>query len=374
MPDERAAVPARVPRRSSWTSDRLTSSKDGGCPPWRLTGRASSSTRTTSRCSRRPAAWRWCSAGRRRNASERRRDAMARGRATPDIRPTSRCSTTSGWRWPPPDARRGAAAPGIRATVSRDARRRDASIGPAARRSEGDLPAALRQIETRPRRRLARRRSAPSSSRCCDGSIACREARERAGTGWRSIRRAACSAMKPSRQAARTRVSGCTWARTPTAFSIWSIITSRIGALPDALGLLERRYPRVDPPAREPGAVSPQESPLVPYYRGYLRGIAGGDCRERTIARHERWRRPMSFRTARSSYDVLRAALKANRDDQHGALSARLAIPRRADSSSPPSRSGSRSGEPVRRSRRCIATWRSHCSSHFAPGAGRLST
>ncbi|MEO5568942.1 MAG: hypothetical protein ABIR92_10645, partial [Gemmatimonadaceae bacterium] len=87
-----------------------------------------------------------------------------------------------------------------------------------------------------------------------------------------------------------------------------------IGADADALALLERRYPRVDPPAREPGALTPQESPLIPYYRAFLRrhtgGSADGDYREaRALAT------AYVFPNRRSSYDVLRAAVTAKRDD-----------------------------------------------------------
>jgi tetratricopeptide (TPR) repeat protein len=87
-----------------------------------------------------------------------------------------------------------------------------------------------------------------------------------------------------------------------------------IGAHADAVRLLERRYPRVDPPAREPGAVAPQESPLIPYYRAYLRRHTGensdGDYREaRSLAT------TYVFPNRRSSYDVLRAAVTAKSDD-----------------------------------------------------------
>jgi tetratricopeptide (TPR) repeat protein len=87
-----------------------------------------------------------------------------------------------------------------------------------------------------------------------------------------------------------------------------------LGAHADALRLLERRYPRVDPPAREPGAVAPHESPLIPYYRAYLRRQTGGnpddDYREaRSLAT------TYVFPNRRSSYDVLRAAVTAKSDD-----------------------------------------------------------
>ena len=48
-----------------------------------------------------------------------------------------------------------------------------------------------------------------------------------------------------------------------------------IGAYDDALGLLERQYPPVQGSSREPGAVAPEESPLLAYYRGYVRERLG---------------------------------------------------------------------------------------------------
>jgi hypothetical protein len=87
-----------------------------------------------------------------------------------------------------------------------------------------------------------------------------------------------------------------------------------IGAYRDALDLLERRYPTVDPPAREAGAVAPHESPLALYYRGFLRQLTGGSAeadyaaaRTRSIA--------YAFPNRRSSYAVLRSALHAQPDD-----------------------------------------------------------
>jgi tetratricopeptide (TPR) repeat protein len=87
-----------------------------------------------------------------------------------------------------------------------------------------------------------------------------------------------------------------------------------LGAAVDAFQVLDRRYPRVDPPAREPGAIPPHESPLVAYYRGYLAGLGGGHAEEdyreaRSLATS------YVFPNRRSSYDVLRAALKAKPDD-----------------------------------------------------------
>ena len=51
----------------------------------------------------------------------------------------------------------------------------------------------------------------------------------------------------------------------------------QIGACDDALKVLDRRYSPVSPNETEPGAVLPQENPLVVYFRGYCRAQMGGD-------------------------------------------------------------------------------------------------
>jgi tetratricopeptide (TPR) repeat protein len=51
----------------------------------------------------------------------------------------------------------------------------------------------------------------------------------------------------------------------------------RLGLYADALAVLEKVYPQSAPNQSEPGAVLPQNSPLVVYYRGYVRGKMGGD-------------------------------------------------------------------------------------------------
>jgi tetratricopeptide (TPR) repeat protein len=87
-----------------------------------------------------------------------------------------------------------------------------------------------------------------------------------------------------------------------------------IGAHADALELLDRAYPRVEPPAREIGAVPPRDSPLVAYYRGYVRGRLGGSGGgDYEVARSL----PTAyvFPNRRSSYAVLRAAIEANPQD-----------------------------------------------------------
>jgi len=86
-----------------------------------------------------------------------------------------------------------------------------------------------------------------------------------------------------------------------------------IGAYDDALALLDRQYPPVAA-LREPGAVGPNESPLVAYYRGYVHEKIGGDA-----ARDFKAARALPttyvFPSRRSSYAVLKTALKADPAD-----------------------------------------------------------
>lgn len=87
-----------------------------------------------------------------------------------------------------------------------------------------------------------------------------------------------------------------------------------IAAWDDALDLLERQYPNVEPPLREPGAVAPAQSPLVAYYRAYVRTRAGGNAApDLQVARSL----PTTyvFPSRRSSYAVLDHALKIDPND-----------------------------------------------------------
>jgi tetratricopeptide (TPR) repeat protein len=87
-----------------------------------------------------------------------------------------------------------------------------------------------------------------------------------------------------------------------------------IGAFDDALALLDRQYPSVEAPMREPGAVAVDQSPLVAYYRGYARARNGGDPSTDFRAARSR---PTTyvFPSRRSTYQVLNAALTADPDD-----------------------------------------------------------
>ena len=85
------------------------------------------------------------------------------------------------------------------------------------------------------------------------------------------------------------------------------------GAYDAALELLQRAYPKVEPPMRETGAVPPGESPLVAYYLGYVRAQLGGSAR----ADYERGRSLATayvFPNRRSSYAVLEHVLHVNHD------------------------------------------------------------
>jgi tetratricopeptide (TPR) repeat protein len=88
----------------------------------------------------------------------------------------------------------------------------------------------------------------------------------------------------------------------------------QLGAFDDALKLLDRRYPPAPPNETEPGAVLPQEHPLVAYYRGYCRLKLGQDASaDFKLA----GTLPLLyvFPNRASSYPVLRAALAQNDAD-----------------------------------------------------------
>ncbi len=88
-----------------------------------------------------------------------------------------------------------------------------------------------------------------------------------------------------------------------------------VGAYDDALSLLERQYPAVEGSLREPGSVAPGASPLIAYYRGYVRERIGGNpAPDFKIARS--LATTYVFPSRRSSYAVLRAALKVDPNDQ----------------------------------------------------------
>lgn len=87
-----------------------------------------------------------------------------------------------------------------------------------------------------------------------------------------------------------------------------------IGAWDDAVSLLVRRYPAVDPSETEPGAVLPQDYPLVAYYRGYCReklGQPGKADFEEASRQSVRY----VFPNRASELAVLRRAIESNSGD-----------------------------------------------------------
>ena len=87
-----------------------------------------------------------------------------------------------------------------------------------------------------------------------------------------------------------------------------------IGAWADAVSLLSRRYPAVDALQAEPGAVLPQDYPLVAYYRGYCReklGQPGKPDFEEASRLSPRY----VFPNRPSSFAVLRRAIESNPGD-----------------------------------------------------------
>ncbi len=87
-----------------------------------------------------------------------------------------------------------------------------------------------------------------------------------------------------------------------------------VGAWADAVGLLSRRYPAVEARQAEPGAVLPQDYPLVAYYRGYCReklGQPGKQDFEEASRQSTRY----VFPNRPSSLAVLRRAIESNPGD-----------------------------------------------------------
>src|SRR5437867_1403368 len=87
-----------------------------------------------------------------------------------------------------------------------------------------------------------------------------------------------------------------------------------LGAWADARDLLEREYPPVEEPMREPGVASLSEHALLAYYRAFAReqlGLASADDYRRAAALAT----PYVFPSRASTYAVLRSALRAKGDD-----------------------------------------------------------
>ena len=87
-----------------------------------------------------------------------------------------------------------------------------------------------------------------------------------------------------------------------------------IGMYADALALLSRHYPAVDAQETEPGAVLPQDYPLVAYYRGYCREKLGQSGRpDFDMAARQSTR--YVFPNRAGSLPVLRRAIASNPSD-----------------------------------------------------------
>jgi tetratricopeptide (TPR) repeat protein len=87
-----------------------------------------------------------------------------------------------------------------------------------------------------------------------------------------------------------------------------------IGSYKDALDLLSRQYPAFDAATAEPGAVPPQQHPLVAYYRGYCREKLGESGAVDFAAASKLSTRHV-FPNRAETVPVLRSALRANPSD-----------------------------------------------------------
>ena len=88
----------------------------------------------------------------------------------------------------------------------------------------------------------------------------------------------------------------------------------RLGLYGRALEVLSQEYPAVPADETEPGAVLPQQYPLVAYYRGYCREKLG-ESGAGDYAAARKLSTLYVFPSRPESLDVLRAALRANPDD-----------------------------------------------------------
>ena len=87
-----------------------------------------------------------------------------------------------------------------------------------------------------------------------------------------------------------------------------------LGDWTDASDLLDREYPSVDEPLREPGVVSPAQHVLLAYYRAFAHERRGLDAK--SDYRHaSALPTAYVFPSRASTYGVLNAALRANPDD-----------------------------------------------------------
>jgi tetratricopeptide (TPR) repeat protein len=88
----------------------------------------------------------------------------------------------------------------------------------------------------------------------------------------------------------------------------------RLGLYKPAMELLARSFPRVPPGETEPGALLPQEHPLVAYYRGYCRAKLGGSAAA-DYAAARKLSTLYVFPSRAEDLEVLRAVVQADPDD-----------------------------------------------------------
>jgi len=88
----------------------------------------------------------------------------------------------------------------------------------------------------------------------------------------------------------------------------------RLGLYRPALDLLARDFPPVPADETEPGAVLPQQHPLVAYYRGYCRAKLGESAAPDYVAA-QKLSTLYVFPSRAEDLDVLHAAVQANPDD-----------------------------------------------------------
>ncbi len=88
----------------------------------------------------------------------------------------------------------------------------------------------------------------------------------------------------------------------------------RLGLYRPAVDLLARDFPSVPPDETEPGAVLPQQHPLVAYYRGYCRAKLGESAAP-DYAAARKLSTMYVFPGRAEDLEVLRAAVQANPDD-----------------------------------------------------------
>ena len=88
----------------------------------------------------------------------------------------------------------------------------------------------------------------------------------------------------------------------------------RLGLYRPAVDLLARDFPSVPPDETEPGAVLPQQHPLVAYYRGYCRAKSGESAAS-DYAAAQKLSTLYVFPSRAEDLEVLRAAIRANPDD-----------------------------------------------------------